>query len=145
MPSAKPRKNSLADAFGVDADELRTPPAGEEAALAAVAKQIAPAPRAEPTEAPTPATTTNADPEPPERAETPPPALRPAVGDDILEIDGHEYVRYADGRLDPAENPTQLNFTITVKERHLLRRLAYEERRSLVSYLREILESRGLI
>jgi hypothetical protein len=143
MSSAKPRKNSLADAFGVDADELRTPPAGEKAALAAVAERVAPPPQ--PTEAAIAPPTATTEPAPQPIPESPPAALRPAVGDDILEIDGHEYVRYADGRLDPADNTTQLNFTITVKERHLLRRLAYEERRSLVSYLREILESRGLI
>lgn len=133
MSSAKPRKNSLADAFGVDADELRTPKVGETATTAVINPPPDPALARMTTQ-----TTTN-PPIPNKRSP------KPAVADDIVEIDGHEYVRHPDGRLDPAENTTQLNFTVTNKERHLLRRLAFEERRSLVSYLREILESRGLL
>jgi hypothetical protein len=144
VSSAKPRRNSLADAFGVDADELRTPQMGETPTPPVATTQVAPH---TPANNDIPPATAVVPTEPAGIPVTiaPNPTLRPAVGDDIVEIGGHEYIRYADGRLDPADNTTQLNFTITVKERHLLRRLAYEERRSLVSYLREILESRGLL
>jgi hypothetical protein len=144
MSSAKPRRNSLADAFGVDADELRNNQRGETPNRAEASAHPLPPTTATTEEQQTPANApspTATDPAP----DGPPWSLRPAVADDIVEIGGHEYIRYADGRLDPADNTSQLNFTITVKERHLLRRLAYEERRSLVSYLREILESRGLL
>lgn len=112
MPPAE-RDNSLAAAFGIDADELRRVEEGEAPSSPRV-------PRAEPDE-----------------------PVEVAPG--IVRIGAHEYVVLDDGRLEPASNTTQLNFTVTSKEKHLLKRLAYDERRSLVSYLREVLEARGLL
>lgn len=112
MPSDE-RRNSLADAFGIDADELR---------------------RVEESAEPS-------DPRVPRSAPDEPEAVAPG----IVRLGAHEYVVMDDGRLEPASNPVQMNFTVTVKERHLLKQLAYDERRSMVSYLREILEARGLL
>lgn len=63
----------------------------------------------------------------------------------LLTMNGWEYLRHPDGRMESADTQVQLNFTVSAKERHLLKQLAYDERRSLVSYLREILEARGLM
>lgn len=115
-------ENSLAAAFEVDADELRAQP-----------------------DARTPRT--------PRRTRTPsaPDAARDArehpeeVAPGIVRLGEHEYVVMEDGRFEPAENAVQVNFTITAKERYLLKELAYTERRPMVSYLREILKARGLM
>lgn len=107
------RRNSLADAFGIDADDLRRVEEG-------VGPSTSRVPRSAPDE---------------------PTEISPG----IVRMGAHEYIVMDDGRLEPATNQVQMNFTVTAKERHLLKQLAYDERRSLVSYLREVLESRGLV
>ena len=126
--SSEKRKGSLAEAFGVDPDELRsgvgetTPP---------------PSLPSMPSMSSTPAA---------EQAPPPAPPEQPVeVSPGIVQIAGHEYVVREDGHYEPASNRVQLNFRVTAKEKHLLEQLAYEERRTLVSYLREALTSRGLI
>ena len=66
------------------------------------------------------------------------------VSPGIFQIGTHEYVKRGDLFI-PAGSKDQVNISMTAKERHLLMRLAERERRSLVSYMREILEERGLI
>ncbi len=132
--SSEKREGSLAEAFGVDPDELRsgvgetTPPPST--------PRTSSAPSLPSTSSP-PAAAQPSRPAPPEQ----PVEVSPG----IVLIGGHEYVVREDGHYEPASNRVQLNFRVTAKEKHLLEQLAYEERRTLVSYLREALSSRGLI
>lgn len=119
--SSEARRNSLADAFGVDADELRREVEETQHPASAPAKSKPRTPRTTEVEAPV------------------------EMSPGIVQIGAHEYVVMPDGRYEPAGNQVQLNFTVTAKERHLLKQLAHNERRTLVSYVREILEGRGLL